>query len=167
MTNFVPTSTHTTRPTPAGHCVVPRFIRGAPCNVGARSTCSHLFRSHVVFLNIRISSTSTSSIVTRLLILRSRSPGHSIVVCVGSPNNSVATVATVCSAVRCVGPSIRAIYLNRTTSTTTVLLTSNAGNGHLVLPGTHILVRRPTVSRNFNGTARVRVRTGRVLHVHR
>lgn len=142
--------------------LMPCIIRRANGNRHSVSVFSHLLGSEVVILSSRIGSRATSLIITRLLFLRNRSGRGSVGLCVGSPNNSIASNVTVCSAVRCVGYSISAVYVNVTTSVNTFLLSDNAGNGHVYLPGTRIVVRRP-LNRAGNRTARVRVTTGRVL----
>ncbi len=144
---------------------VPCIIRRADHNRHDCSVFSHLLGSHVVVLSSRIGSAATSLIITRLLCLRNRSPRGSVRLCVGDPKNSVSTNVTVCSAVRCVGYSISAVYINLTTDVNDFLLTTNAGNGHLILPGDRIVVRRP-LKNTGNRTSSVGVRTRRVLFVH-
>lgn len=144
--------------------LIPVIIRRASHNRHSCSVCSHLLGRHIVFLANRIRSRVTGLIITRLLFLRSRGPSGSVFLCVGSPNNSIATNVSVCSAVRFVGPGIDAMYVNRTYSVNTFLLTNNTPNGHCMLPGSHMVVRRPL--NNFrNRTSSVRVRTRRVLAV--
>lgn len=81
----------------------------------------------------------------------------------------MATKVTVCSAVRCVGSSIMAVYLNLTTSVKTFLLTTNDPNGQLTLPRSQVVVRRPVnnAKQRHLRTDSVTVRTGRVLQIHR
>lgn len=145
--------------------LIPCIVRRAPHNRHDCSVCSHLLGSHVVFLNRRVGSIDTGLIITRLLRLRDRSTRGSVSLCVGSPNNRICSNLTVLSAVGFVGPRISAVYINVTTSVTTILLSTNTGNGHFYLPRSGIVVRRPD-NNTRNRRARVRVITRRVGGAH-
>lgn len=142
--------------------VLPIIIRRSNQNRQTFSVCSHLLQRHVMFLNAPIAKRITSSVITRLLCLSTRSPRGSMRLCVGSPKKSIATKVTVCSAVRRVQPSIIAVYFNLTTDVKTFLLYTNTGNGQLSLPDSQVVVRRP-LNNTRKRTISVTVRTGRVL----
>lgn len=145
-------------------CLGPCVLRRHRLGIARVSIFSHLVVSHVVFLNARVSSCATGALRTRLLCLSSMSDNGSVSVCLGDPNNDIATNLNVCSAVRFVADSMTAVYANVTTSVTTMLLISNRRNGHSTLPRDHIVVRRP-LNNIRNRTSSVRVRTHRVLGV--
>lgn len=141
--------------------LMPCIVRRADEKREDCSVCSELLGSEVVFLNRRMGSIDTKLVMSRLLFLRTRSPNGSVRLCVGDPNNSMATNVTVCSAVRCVGYSISAVYLKVTTDVNTFLLTNNTGKGEFTLPRSAVVVRRPS-NNTRKRTARVRVITSRV-----
>lgn len=142
---------------------MPCIVRRADHKRHSCSVCSELLGRHVVFLKRRMGSISTDIVITRLLFLRTSSPSGSVRLCVGDPKKSMATNLTVCSAVRCVGYSISAMYVNVTTDVNTFLLSNKGGKGEFTLPGTRVVVRRPS-NNTRKRTARVRVTTRRVLH---
>ncbi|MFI1420371.1 ATP-dependent Clp protease proteolytic subunit [Streptomyces sp. NPDC020731] len=162
---------------PSARHVLPELTERTASGNRTPDPCSKLLEERIVILGTQIDETSANDVMAQFMYLEHHSPDRDISLYVNSPGGSFHAMSAIYDTLRHVSCDVETVCLGRAEGAAALLLAAGTPGKRLLLPGSRLVLRQPSLPEPVEGQAgdpviraeestRVRSRMGEILVRH-